>query len=284
MNANRRAIVLGSFGAMLASGVRAAAPNEPTPSLRTGTTKAFTTPVIWVLPAETKATTRLVIWLGGGISKMESTLPMLERLAREGFAAVSFDSWERGSRLTEPAESFVPKAFANFPMAWPVYANGAMESLRVFDWAAKEFGLKPPFSIGGFSAGGDIAIAAAGLDSRIQCVATIVSTPDWTRPGMHLQGKLVASGEPDAYARYLYDRINPLTNLKSYAHRPAMTLECGEKDDHVPADGALRFQAALAPIYGDAKSRLRVNVHPGVGHGASSAMFDNCVSWFKEYA
>ena len=144
--------------------------------------------------------------------------------------------------------------------------------------------MKPPFSIGGFSAGGDIAIAAAGLDARIQCVATMVATPDLTRPGSHVQGKLVARGEPDAYSRYLYERINPLTNLKSYSHRPAMTFECGEKDDHVPPDGALRFQAALAPIYGDAKSRLRVNLHPGVGHGSTPAMQDNCVNWLKEYA
>lgn len=259
-------------------------PAAPAAVLPSGTGKAFTTPVIWVLPTAVEPTTRLVIWLAGGVSRMESTLPMLERLAREGFVAVSFDSWERGSRLSEPAETLIPKAFANFPMVWPLYANGAMESLRVFDWAAKEFGLKPPFSIGGFSAGGDIAIAAAGLDTRIQCVATIVATPDWTRPGMHFQGKPVAPGEPDAYASYLYERINPLTNLESYAHRPAIAFECGEKDDHVPADGALRFQAALAPIYGDARSRLRVNLHPGVAHDSTPAMQDNCVTWLKEYA
>jgi len=276
--------MLGSLGTVLASGVRAAVPEASASVLASGASKAFTTPVTWVLPMEVKPATRLVIWLAGGVSKMESTLPMLERFAREGFVAVSFDSYERGSRLSEPAETLVPKAFANFPMIWPLYANGALESLRVVDWAAKEFGLRPPFSIGGFSAGGDIAIAAAGLDQRIHCVATIVGTPDWTRPGMHFQGQRVAPGEPDAYARYLYERINPLTNLKSYAHRPAMTFECGENDDHVPADGALRFQAALAPVYGDAMTRLRVNLHPGVGHGSTPAMQDNCVEWFKHHA
>jgi dienelactone hydrolase len=242
-------------------------------------------PVIWALPPESTATPQLVIWLAGGLEPMQTTLPMLERLTSAGFAAVSFDSAGRGSRAPQDIEAVWPRALANWPnVVWPITAQGALETLRVIDWAARAFDLKRPYAVGGQSAGGDIAIAAAGLDPRISCVASVVATPDWRRPGMHADGELVPPGEPDAYARYLYNRINPLTNLRSYAHRPAMTFECGADDDHVPADGALRFQAALAPIYGRASNLLRVNLHPGVGHQYAPAMLDNCIEWLEAHA
>jgi dienelactone hydrolase len=252
---------------------------------RTGTATFEHIPIIWVLPAETPASPRLVIWLTDGLGPKEATLPMLERLASAGFAGVSFDSPQRGSRALESEEAIGPRAFANWPnVVWPAIAHGALEALRVIDWAAREFDLKPPYAVGGVSLGGDIAIAAAGLDTRIGCVASIVGTPDWRRPGMHVAGELVPAGDPDSYARYLYDRINPMTNLRSYSHRPAMTFECGADDDHVPPDGALRFQAALAPIYGESGALLRVNLHPGVRHQDAPAMLDNCVAWLKAHA
>lgn len=253
-------------------------------SVRTGSAKVEQIPVIWALPERVVPASRLVIWLAPGLSKMEAVLPVLERLASAGFVAVSFDSWERGSRATETTETLLPRVWANWPLvAWPIHGNGAIEALRVMDWAAKKFAVSPPFAIGGSSLGGDIAVAAAGLDRRVGCVATIVATPDWKRPGMHVDGSLVPAGEPDAYASYFYDRINPLTNLRSYSHRPAMAFECGEKDDHVPADGAIRFQTALADVYGEMKARVRVNLHAGVGHSSVPAMMDNCVAWLRQH-
>jgi len=50
---------------------------------------------------------------------------------------------------------------------------------------------------------------------------------------------------PDAYARFFYDYLDPLTHLSAYAHRPAILFACGREDQHVPPDGAQRFQAAL---------------------------------------
>ena len=62
-----------------------------------------------------------------------------------------------------------------------------------------------------------------------------------------------------------------------------MTFECCEHDDHVPADGALRFQRALADVYGELQARVRVNLHPGVGHATVPAMMVNCVAWLEEH-
>jgi len=251
---------------------------------RSGSARVEQIPVIWELPERLTPTTKLVIWLPAGLATMETARPVMLRLAAVGYLAVSFDSWERGSRSTEALESLMPRVWANFPqVAWPLYGNGALELMRVADWAARAFGVTPPFAVGGVSAGGDIAVAAAGLDPRMACVAAVVATPDWRRPGMHVDGQLVGSGEPDAYAAWLYERINPITNPGSYAHRPAMLFECGAQDDHVPADGAQRFQQALAPVYALDEARIRVTLHSGVGHDTVPEMLDNCMAWLRTH-
>lgn len=66
-------------------------------------------------------------------------------------------------------------------------------------------------------AGGDIAVAAAGIDRRIRAVAACISTPDRLRPGSDETPSV-----PDAYAWNCYRRCNPLTDLALYAHAPAI--------------------------------------------------------------
>jgi uncharacterized protein len=62
-----------------------------------------------------------------------------------------------------------------------------------------------------------------------------------------------------------------------------MLFECGEDDEHVPPDGALRFQKALAPLYAPDEARLRVTLHPGLGRGTAPAMLDNCMAWLRTH-
>jgi fermentation-respiration switch protein FrsA (DUF1100 family) len=117
--------------------------------------------------------------------------------------------------------------------------------------------------------GGDIAVAVAGIDSRISKVAAIIATPDWLRPGMHdlfEPEQMLPSGIPDRYAQYFFDEFNPFTHLERYAHGPAITFECGEKDTHVPPDGALRFQEALRKIAPQGEDHIRVNLIPNLKH------------------
>jgi uncharacterized protein len=249
-------------------------------TLRRGTDRAEQIPITWVAPEQADGAAKLVIWLAPGLMEMEAVEPMMERLAQAGYLAVSFDSWGRGSRCRESPDTLMPRVAANFPLVgWPPLGQGALEVLRVADWAARRFAVAAPFAVGGDSLGGDIAVAAAGLDPRIGCVATTVATPDWRRTGGPL-----APGAPDAYAQYFYDRIDPLTNVASYAHRPAMAFECGAIDERVPPAGARRFVEALAGVYGDdAASKLRVTLHPDVGHETTSAMIDNCLDWLRQH-
>ena len=139
---------------------------------------------------------------------------------------------------------------------------------------------------GGVSMGGDDAVALAGIDRRVTRVAAMVATPDWTRPGMRDlfdPARVLPQGQADAYAQWFYDQLDPLSHLHAYAHGPAITFECGADDTHVPPDGALRFQAALRELYPAEAERVRVTLHPGLGHldgGQSPALAQNCLAWF----
>lgn len=266
---------------LLRGALKPPAPARP----RRGSAQVEHIPLTWVLPRESTANSRLVLWLAGGIAGMNAASRELDALADEGFTAVSFDSWRRGTRAREPMNVFFPRSMANFArVTWPMIGNAALEALRVLDWAAAEFDLQPPFFVGGHSLGGDAMVAAAGLDARIGCVAAVTATPDWLRPGMRADGLPVEPGEPDAYAQWFYDQMNPMTHLASFSHRPAIAFECGEADEHVPAEAALRFKSALEPAYGQARDRLRVIRHPSVAHEYTPEMWQNCMAWFREQA
>ncbi|MGR6913428.1 hypothetical protein ACU635_04165 [[Actinomadura] parvosata] len=112
-----------------------------------------------------------------------------------------------------------------------------------------------------------------------------MATPDWTRPGMRDlrdPDRLLPQGQAGAYAQWFYDRLDPLTHLDAYAHGPAIAFECAADDTHVPPDGALRFRDALRHAHPEAGERVRVTLHPGLGHidGAKDPeLIGRCVAW-----
>ena len=134
--------------------------------------------------------------------------------------------------------------------------------------------------------GGDVAVALAGIDKRVARVASIISTADWKRPGMRDladPSRVLPQGEADAYSRWFYNYLDPITHLNAYSWGPAITFECGADDVHVPADGAQRFRAALDEVCPHAAERVRVRIHPGVGHvdGARNGLLlRSCLDWF----
>ncbi len=245
-------------------------------------------PVLWITPPSRQPTNKLVIWLNGLSGSKEQMLPYLEDLAAAGFVALSFDAWQHGERGAETQQELATRVFSNFRRAmWPILGQTTLDTLRVIDWAITTFNVAPYIYMGGISMGGDIAVAVAGIDHRIQRVASMVATPDWLRPGMQdlfRPGTLLAPGVPDAYAQYFYDQLNPLTHLSSYTHAPAITFECAANDTHVPPDGAQRFQTALRQIALVAADHIRVNLIPDTGHMDTNKpiFWRNCLTWFIE--
>jgi dienelactone hydrolase len=219
----------------------------------------------------------------------QDSLPFLQQLAGAGFVAVSLDPWQHGQRGTESGEQLAQRVFGDFRRhMWPILGQTTLDALRVIDWATATLDSGPEVVAGGVSMGGDVAVALAGIDQRVSRVAAVVATPDWTRPGMRDlfdPSRVLPQGQADAYAQWFYDQLDPLTHLHAYAHGPAITLECGADDTHVPPDGALRFQAALREAYPAVAERVRVTLHPGVGHldGAQHPVLaQNCLAWFLE--
>jgi dienelactone hydrolase len=194
---------------------------------------------------------------------------------------LSFSQHGDGARVRDELATRVFGAFR----LWPILGHTTLDALRVIDWATATLGVESTLRVGGLSMGGDVAVALAGLDRRISRVAAVVATPDWLRPGMHDAfdpGRPLDPGEPDAYARYFYDRLNPLTHLERYSHGPRIRFFCGERDTHVPADGALRFQAALRRVHPEAAERVRVEVIPGLAHmdvREPSRWWPGCLRW-----
>ncbi len=240
-------------------------------------------PVIWVSPEQKVTPSRLVIFLSGFSGLKEGVEPHLQDLARAGFTGLSLDLWQHGPRGTETKAQIAARVFGNFRRyMWPIIGQTALDATRIIDWAIEQLGVAPEVAMGGISLGGDISLAAAGLDTRIRRVAAIIATADWLRPGMQRGNppEELPPGTPDSYARFFYDRLNPITHLDAYAHRPALTFELGADDTHVPPEASLRFQAALRQRYLDYGDDLRVTLYLGRGHEVIPAMWENCLAWF----
>jgi dienelactone hydrolase len=232
-------------------------------------------PAMWIEPETGSSPRRLVVWLPGFTCSKEDMEPYLRQFAARGFFALSFDPWQHGERSKEDRESLQKRVFGNYRRhMWPIFGHTALEILRIIDWAVREMGVEKGIRVGGISMGGVAAVAAAGINPRIACVAVSGSSPDWLRNGADLP-----PGEADAYSQYFYDRLNPLTHLDHYRHLPAMDFEFGAEDRHVPPDTALQFRDALQDAYRAHPDRLRVTLHPGLGHTTTDAMWHNCLEW-----
>lgn len=245
-------------------------------------------PVLWFEPPIMRSTRQLVIFLPGLSGSKESVTPYLRDLAEAGFVAVSFDPWQHGERGSESPAELSARVFAGFRRhMWPILGQTTLDTLRVIDWAVATLGVEPRVYMGGISMGGDISVAAAGVDSRIERVAALIATPDWRRPGMQdvfQPGKLIDQGQPDAYAQYFYDHLNPLTHLDAYAHGPHIRFVLGADDTHVPPDGALRFHEALREDYPAAFDRVEVELLPGRGHrdfGDPKPWWPDLLAWLS---
>lgn len=234
-------------------------------------------PAIVAAPPDTKGRT-LILWYPGFSGAKEGSEPRLKELAAMGYVAIGPEVFQHGERRIEPQAQLPLRVRGNIRrFFWPILAKTAEEVPSVINWAIKELGVSPEVGIGGTSMGGDISVAAAGVDKRIKVVSAIVATPDWMRGG-----SWEPPGWPDWAAQADYDRRNPLTHPQFYTHRPYIAFQSGAVDIQVPPEAGERFVAILKKdIYQGAENRLKVNLIPGVGHGFHPSMWTNTVEWFN---
>jgi uncharacterized protein len=148
-------------------------------------------PVRWVAPDTPQGVALWLTHLGGSAKQ---TAPMLARLGERELLAASFDPPGHGRRSAgeEPWELAQEVLGVFRRRMWPLAGRSVLESLRVLDWVDEHFGVAGPRVAGGVSTGGDVAVALAGVDPRIDRVAALVATPDWARPGMQTLGEDLA--------------------------------------------------------------------------------------------
>jgi hypothetical protein len=117
--------------------------------------------------------------------------------------------------------------------------------------------------------GGDVAVALAGIDTRISRVAAMAATPDWTRPGMHSIDEhplLIDQGQADRYAQWFFNEFDPMIHIKAYERDVEINFQCGGADQHVPAASAQRFREAVTVRNPRAADRIQVAVYEGLSH------------------
>ena len=232
-------------------------------------------PVRFSKPTSDVDRRQLALWLPYLGGTKESVTPFLSRLSEAGFTALSFDPWRNGDRAVEATPQIMDRVFAHFRRdMWPILGQSTLDAMHVLDWATDKFdvGLLNVVA-GGISMGGDIALALAGSDSRISRVATIVSTPDWKRPGMTRVGEpenIIEQGLPSTYGAWLYRALDPRSNTDSYSRGPAISFDLGECDTHVPPTAATEFREKLRVSHPQSAGRIRIVTHSGLDHLAAA--------------
>jgi dienelactone hydrolase len=228
----------------------------------------------------------VVLWMSHLGGSAEQTLPMLERFAGAGHPAVSFDAVGHGSRGSGDPWEFAAGVLGAFRRRmWPILGQTTLEAMRVLTWAQERTGATGTARAGGLSMGGDVAVALAGIDRRVRRVATVGSSPDWSRPGMRdlRDGtREVDQGEADRYARWFADQLDPMRHLERYRAGAAISFELGGDDHHIPTANARAFVDALLDAHAMPPERLRINVHPGLDHlgvTTSAEALDGAASW-----
>jgi uncharacterized protein len=235
-------------------------------------------PALFVEPGAPPS--RLVLWqthLGGD---KERTLPQLRSLAERGCRAVGFDPPGQGERaVSDDPRGYAGAVLQRFRLRmWPLLGQATLEALRIVDAACDE--AITSVAAGGISMGGDVAIALAGIDPRIERVAAVGSTPDWTRPGMTRiddPATLLEQGSPDSYGRWLRDHLDPMVHLAGYERGVPMRLHYGGEDHHVPQANGRAFADALG-----AHGPIEIVEHPGLDHFGvcvDEAALDDCLTF-----
>ena len=242
-------------------------------------------PLLEVTGAPGGAPRRVALWLPFLGGTTATCLPVLVRLAAAGFHAVSLDPWQQGVRTTEAPEDVRDRALGAFRREmWPILGQTTLDAVHVLDRLTDRPDVAADGIVaGGFSLGGDVAVALAGVDHRVVRVATLGSTPDWRRPGMRALdgfGALVEQGEPATQGAWWCAQLDPVTHLHQYDHGPSLLFEAGGADDHVPVENARRFARELAAVGSPAV--VQVHVTEGLGHPEAVRnpdAVDRCVAW-----
>lgn len=222
-------------------------------------------PVLVSIPAHGNG--RLALWLPFLGGTKEIYAPVLHRLADAGFVAVGIDPRRHGERADLTTDELFPLVMGSFRQTmWPILGGTVLDALAVTDWAIDRYGLDGHVIAGGVSMGGDISVALAGVDPRVDRAVGVAATPDWTRPGMTVvddTSVVIDQGEPGRLGRWLYEHLDPITHPDAYRREVQIRFDIGTADTHVPGEAAHRFANLLTDT---STAKIVVVEHAGLTH------------------
>ncbi|MEE1963932.1 hypothetical protein V1387_14650 [Allomuricauda taeanensis] len=171
-------------------------------------------PIAFCRPNENESNNSLAFWMPYLGGDKESGAKELQKLASYGYLAISIDPWLHGDRKGDLKEDLRGLVFQEFrKYMWQILGITTLDVFRVIDWAIDTFKLNENIVAGGLSMGGDIAIALAGIDTRVSKVAAIASSPNWERPGMTDvmdATKIIKQGKSTNFGKWLFRTLNPM--------------------------------------------------------------------------
>jgi len=245
-------------------------------------------PIAFCRPNENESNNSLAFWIPYLGGDKESCLKELQKLASFGYLAISIDPWLHGERkrdMKEDVRTLVLKDFRYY--MWQILGITTMDAFRIADWAINAFNLTDNIVAGGVSMGGDIAIALAGIDARVSKVAAIASSPNWERPGMTDVMDaitIINQGKSSSYGKWLYNKLNPMSNLYSFGRPLKLHVELGELDTHIHPEWMLDFKRILCDYYALAKFNFEIVINIGATHISlvqSKEIIDRAVDFFN---
>ncbi len=227
-------------------------------------------PIAFCRPYKYKSNNSTAVWLPYLGGDKETGANELQKLASHGYFAISIDPWLHGERSGDLQEDVRALVFQEFRKhMWQILGITTLDVFRVIDWVIDMFKLDRNVVAGGLSMGGDIAIALAGIDARVSRVAAVAATPNWERPGMTDvmdATKIVNQGDSTNFSKWLYNRLNPITNLNSFGRPLQLHVELGELDTHINPQWMLDFKNDLITDYANAERNIEIVINNGFNH------------------
>lgn len=237
-------------------------------------------PVLVSRPAVSKSAPFVLLSHGFTRSK-EDWLEPLEELSGKGYFAVAMDNRSHGERAGPGFGSLLPEGKLDLPGLRRVMQETAADMSALIDHFSRDEAVDTSrIAVAGVSMGGFVSFAALVNDPRIKVATPIIASPYWGDIPGDTPVDLDAEAEADLAD---FSRKNEPANRKESIPPRALLMQIGAEDVHYDGHRVELFYEELRGLYGDQAERLRLIVHPGVGHECTPEMWANAVAWLEKY-
>ena len=231
-------------------------------------------PALVARPATSEPAPLVLLSHGFSRSK-EDWLEQLGQLTAKGYFAVALDNRFHGERTGPDFSSLLPEGEPDLPRMLRAMLKTAGDMSLLIDRLCRDETIDPKrIAVAGASTGGFVSFAALVNDPRIKVAVSIIASPLW--------GDI-----PDLDAAARAELVGRFPALRSSRQREsipprALLLQIGAEDAQSDGTQIERFCEELRELY-DEPERVRLVVHPGVGHELTAEMWSNAVAWLEKY-